>query len=70
MEKEHIFVDINEASKVVMKFIGTDKFYQVVDALENNAQSGFTAGLSFALCLILAECPNIIYRESPQKSSD
>ena len=57
------FVDLNEASKVVIKFIGTEKYKEVISALEDNAQAGFTAGLSFALCLMMAECHVRFYQE-------
>jgi len=56
MDNTHILVDIKEASSVVMNFIGTDKYNEVISAIENNAKAGFTAGLSFALSLIMAEC--------------
>ena len=71
MKQPHILVDMNEASSVVMKFIGTDKFDEVVSAVENNAKAGFTAGLSFALCLIMAEAKTYqtyVYHVDEQKA--
>ena len=38
MNQPHIFVDLNEATSVIMKFIETDKFDKVVSAVENNAK--------------------------------
>jgi hypothetical protein len=71
MAKEDIYVNINEASTIIKNFIGTDSFYAIIDALEDNARAGFTAGLSFALCLMLAESqPIVVCKESPRKSSD
>ena len=68
MNQPHILADMNEASSVVMKFIGTDKFDEVVSAVENNAKAGFTAGLSFALCLIMAEAKTYLYHVDEQKA--
>lgn len=70
MNQPHILADMNEASSVVMNFIGTDKFNEVVSAVENNAKAGFTAGLSFALCLIMAEAKTYLYRVGEQKAED
>ena len=70
MDKENIYININEASKIIKDFIGTDRFYAIIEALEDNAQAEFTAGLSFALCLMLAESQPIICKESSQKSSE
>ena len=69
MNKTHIFLDINEASGVVMKFIGSEKFDEVVKCIDDNAKSGFIAGLSFALCLAMAECKTYQYYvdEDPDK---
>lgn len=70
MNQPHILADMNEAASIVMKFIGTDKFNEVVSAVENNAKSGFIAGLSFALCLIMAETKTYLYHVDEQKSED
>ena len=68
MNNPHILVDLNEAASKVIGFIGTDKFKEIVQAIDNNAQSGFTAGLSFALSLAMAECKTYLYREEESKS--
>lgn len=70
MNQPHILVDMKEATSVIMKFIGTDKFDEVVSAVENNAKTGFTAGLSFALCLIMAEAKTYLYHVDEQKAKD
>ena len=56
-------------ASVVMKFIGTEKFDEIVKAIDNNAKDGFMAGLSFALSLGLAECKTFLYHvdEQPKK---
>ena len=36
---------------------------RIIDAIENTAQAGFTTGLSFALCLMMAECKTKLYAE-------
>ena len=56
MTQPHILVDIDDAASVIMKFIGSEKCNEITKAIEDNAKSGFMAGLSFALCLIMAEC--------------
>ncbi len=70
MNQPHILADMKEASSVVMKFIGTDKFDEVVSAIEDNAKAGFTTGLSFALCLIMAEAETYLYQIDEQKAED
>ena len=70
MNQPHILADMNEASSIVMKFIGTDKFDKVVSAVENNAKAGFTAGLSYALCLIMSEAKTYLYHVDEQKKED
>lgn len=70
MNQPHILADMNEASSVVMKFIGTDRFDEVVSAVENNAKAGFAAGLSFALCLIMAEARTYLYHVDEQKAKN
>ena len=69
MDNPHILVDMNEATQVVMKFIGTEKFNEVVSSIDNNAKAGFMTGLSFALCLAMAECKTFLYHvgEQPKK---
>jgi hypothetical protein len=55
---------------VVINFIGTDKFNDVVSSLEDNAKAGFTAGMSFALCLANASCKKFLYHIEEQKTED
>ena len=64
----HILVDLNEAARSVIDFIGTPRYHEIISALENNAQAGFTAGLSFALCLAMANCKTFLYRVEEEKS--
>ena len=68
MSQPHILVDMNEASTVIMKFIGSEKFNEVVQSIDNNAKSGFMAGLSFALCLAMAESKTYLYNVDDTKS--
>lgn len=63
MSKVHMLIDANEASSVIIKFIGSDRYNEIIDAIENTAQAGFTTGLSFALCLMMAECKTKLYAE-------
>lgn len=58
----HILVDLNEAAQVLMDFIGSERFNNMISSIENNAKAGFTAGLSFALCLEMGECKTFLYR--------
>lgn len=67
MNQPHILVDLNEASAVVTKFIGSERFNEVVQCIDNNAKAGFMAGLSFALCLSMAECKTFLYNANEQK---
>ena len=68
MNQPHILVDMNEASAVIMKFIGSEKFNEVVQCIADNAKSGFMAGLSFALCLAMADCKTYLYHIKEQES--
>lgn len=54
--KQRPLVDINEASSVIMDFIGSEKYNIIVGSIENNARAGFNAGLSIAMALIMSEC--------------
>lgn len=63
MNKVHMLIDANEASSVIIKFIGSDRYNVIVDAIENTARAGFTTGLSFALCLMMDECKTKLYTE-------
>ena len=70
MKNPHVLVDINEASAIAMKFIGTDTYNDVVSSLENNAKAGFNAGLFFAICLAMAECKTFLYHMEEQSGSN
>ena len=61
MSKVHMLIDANEASSVIIKFIGSDRYNEIVNAIEDTAQAGFITGLSFALCLMMAECKTKLY---------
>ena len=63
MSKVYMLIDANEASSVIIKFIGSDRYNEIVDAIEDTAKAGFTTGLSFALCLMMAECKTKLYGE-------
>ena len=66
----HILVDLNEAARSVIDFIGTPRYHEITSALENNAQAGFTAGLSFALCLAMANCKTFLCRVEEESGGD
>ena len=70
MNQPHILVDLNEASAVVTKFIESERFNQVVQCIDNNAKAGFVTGLSFALCLSMAECKTFLYNANEQKADN
>ena len=67
MNNQHILADLNEASSELIRFIGSEKFNDVISAIENNAKSGFMAGMSFALCLMMANCTTFLYHVNEQK---
>lgn len=58
-----MLVDLQEMSRMVIKFIGTERFDEIVSSLQDDAQSGFAAGLSFAICLAMAECNVYTYHK-------
>jgi len=61
MNKVHMLIDANEAASVIIKFIGSDRYNEIVNAIEDTAQAGFSTGLSFALCLMMSECKTKLY---------
>ena len=56
MNDRHMLIDINEASAKITNFIGTKRFDEIVSCVNNDARSGFMAGMAFALCLAMTEC--------------
>lgn len=64
MNEPRMLIDVQEASVIIMNFIGTEKFNNVIGSLEDNARAGFTAGLSFALCLIMSEAAAFLHNGS------
>lgn len=70
MNQPHVLIDANEMASVVMKFIGTEKFDEIVSAIDNNAKAGFMVGLSFALSLGMAECKTFLYHVEEQSKED
>ena len=70
MNQPHILVDMNEASAVVMNFIGSERFNEVIQSIDDNARAGFMTGLSFALCLAMAECKTFLYHVDEQKTEN
>jgi hypothetical protein len=68
MNQPHIFVDMKEASAIVINFIGSERFNEVVQSIDNNARAGFMAGLSFALCLAMAESKTYLTHANEQET--
>lgn len=60
VDKFNTLVDLNEASSELLKFIGTDKCDEIISSIQDNARSGFIAGMSFALCFIMANCKTYV----------
>lgn len=70
MSKVHMLIDANEAASVIIKFIGSDRYNEIVDAIEDTAIAGFTTGLSFALCLMMDECKTQVYAAEEDTRSE
>lgn len=70
MSQLHMLADMNEASKVVMNFIGTDRFNEIVSSIDDNVKAGFTTGLSFAVCLIMGECKTYLHFVDSESDSE
>ena len=66
VDKFSTLVDLNEASSELLKFIGTDKCNEIISSIQDNARSGFIAGMSFALCFIMANCKTYVGRIEKQ----
>lgn len=48
-------------SHVIGEFLGTEKFKEIVSAIENNSNAGFIAGMCFAQTLAMAKCRTYLY---------
>ena len=70
MNQPHILVDMNEASAVIINFIGSKRFDEVVQCIDDTAKAGFMAGLSFAMCLAMADCKTYLYHVDEQQKKD
>lgn len=51
------FVSITDVGKVLMEFIGSEEFDNIVKNLENNPKNIFMGAIGVAGCLIMSKCP-------------
>lgn len=65
--KTHYLVNIDKACRAVIDFIGTDEYNKVISSIEDTARAGFTAGLSFAMCLTMSTDDKYVIREEEKK---
>ena len=66
---ERIFVDMNDAGRAILNYIGSEDFEKAMSALDmSNGRNSFIAGLGMAGTIIMSDCPQYIYKE--EKMSD
>lgn len=53
---DEVYVELNEAAEVILEYISSEEIEEKVKTIQDNARSGFIAGLAFAFCLIGAKC--------------
>ena len=70
MNQPHVLVDLNEMSHVISEFLGTEKFKEIVSAIENNSNAGFIAGMCFAQTLAMAKCRTYLYHVDKQQKAE
>lgn len=51
------FVSITDVGKVLMEFIGSEEFDNIVKNLDNNPKNIFMGAIGVAGCLIMSKCP-------------
>lgn len=51
------FVNITDVGKVLMEFIGSEEFDNIVKNLDNNPKNIFMGAIGVAGCLIMSKCP-------------
>ncbi len=70
MNQPHVLVDLNEMAHVIGEFMGTEKFKEIVSAIENNSNAGFIAGMCFAQTLAMAKCRTYLYHIDEQPKEE
>lgn len=62
-KKTRLFVDVEEFQKMILHFIGSDHYNQILDCIDDTKRAGFAAGLCIAAALISSECDKYIVKE-------
>lgn len=62
-KKTRLFVDVEEFQKMILHFIGSDHYKQILSCVDDTKNAGFMAGLSIAAALITSECDYYVVKE-------
>lgn len=62
-QKTRLFVDVEEFQKMILHFIGSDHYKQILACIDDTKNAGFMAGLSIAAALISSECDKYVVKE-------
>lgn len=62
-KKTRLFVDVEEFQKMILHFIGSDHYKQILSCVDDTKNAGFMAGLSIAAALITSECDYCVVKE-------
>ena len=61
---ERVFVDIKDAERAILNYIGSENFEKAMSSLDiSNGRNSFIAGLGIAGVVIMADCPQYIVQE-------
>lgn len=61
---EKVFIDMKDAERAILNYIGSENFEKAMSALDmSNGRNSFIAGLGMAGVIIMADCPQYIVQE-------
>ena len=59
--KQLVMIDIEQAGKTILNFIGTDDYNRIADSVGKTESKGFMMGLSIAYALLTTRCDRYLY---------
>ena len=59
--KQLVMIDIEQAGKTILDFIGTDDYKRIIDSIGETESKGFVSGLSIAYSLLMTRCDRYLY---------
>ena len=59
-----MLVDINTACHTIIKFIGTEEYKNILNAIQDTKEAGFMTGLSIAMSIVMSKCNIYAFKEN------